>query len=230
MKLPGEIAFKDIRAIFIDLDGTLVDSLPALFQAYLNFLNAYGLQGSKQEFDQINGPSIKEGIELLKIRYDISDSIEMMMNKYKVFLGQIYTDESMIIHGAIHALKLFHKLQIPTFLVTSATAEMAHYALKAIGLGPQFHGVITGDKVAKGKPHPDIYQFAIKTAQVTPSQAIAIEDGMNGVNAALEAGVFAFRLNRNCSGIKWHKTWGEMESWKKITAVIQEWSSELSDV
>ena len=46
--------------IFFDLDGTLADSLPAMYQVYLNYLTDFGQNGSKEEFEELNGPSLVE--------------------------------------------------------------------------------------------------------------------------------------------------------------------------
>ena len=55
-----------IKGLLIDLDGTLVDSVPALFQVYKKFLAYYGKEGTKEEFISLIGPSIDEIVEILQ--------------------------------------------------------------------------------------------------------------------------------------------------------------------
>jgi beta-phosphoglucomutase-like phosphatase (HAD superfamily) len=49
--------------------------------------------------------------------------------------------------------------------------------------------VFAGDIVPKKKPAPDIYVFAQEHMQVSPSEALVIEDSRNGLLAAVGAGL-----------------------------------------
>ena len=71
-----------IKWIFFDLDGTLVNNLPALYRAYLDFLIDYGIKGNKREFEKLNGPSLTEIIDTLKQTYDLKESHNKLFEKY----------------------------------------------------------------------------------------------------------------------------------------------------
>ena len=43
--------------------------------------------------------------------------------------------------------------------------------------------------MGKGKPHPDIYLEAAKRLGVNPGECVAIEDSINGIVSAKEAGM-----------------------------------------
>ncbi len=49
--------------------------------------------------------------------------------------------------------------------------------------------VLAGDIVPKKKPAPDIYQLALERLQVSPQEALVIEDSRNGLLAAIGAGL-----------------------------------------
>ena len=53
--------------LFLDLDGTLADSLTALKNVYYSFLAAFGASGNEVEFQRLNGPPLGEIIERLRI-------------------------------------------------------------------------------------------------------------------------------------------------------------------
>ena len=65
-----ELAERALRAVFIDLDGTVLHTIPTLYDCYLKFLQGYGEIGSPEEFDRLNGPTLPEVILYLKERYD----------------------------------------------------------------------------------------------------------------------------------------------------------------
>ena len=71
-----------IEWVLVDLDGTLVDSIEDLFHVYLDFLNDFGINGTKNEFESINGPNLKEMIQILKNNHKIKTSKTILYDKY----------------------------------------------------------------------------------------------------------------------------------------------------
>jgi beta-phosphoglucomutase-like phosphatase (HAD superfamily) len=52
-----------------------------------------------------------------------------------------------------------------------------------------FATVVTGDRVAQGKPDPEAYLTAMAELGAEPGECVAIEDSVPGVRAAVAAGV-----------------------------------------
>lgn len=230
MKIQEEsAAAMDPKVVFIDLDGTLVDSLPKLYAIYLDFLKNFGIKGSKSEFNEINGPSLPEVIQILKSRYRLPDSSHLLTELYRSRISHVYDDQNIYIDGALETLSLLKKYNLKLILVTSATKELASLALKNPQLESVFDDIVTGDMVEKGKPNPEIYLLALKKSKLIATNAVVIEDSLHGVNAAMAAGIYTIRLNSKVSGVRWHKGWVELESWNKINSLFQVWCGELSD-
>ena len=57
------------------------------------------------------------------------------------------------------------------------------------GFGPLFDVIVTGDRVAHGKPAPDIYLRAAELLQLAPAECAGVEDSLNGVKAVRAAGM-----------------------------------------
>jgi HAD superfamily hydrolase (TIGR01509 family) len=212
---------KDLQAVFIDLDGTLVDSLPKLYGVYLEFLKKYEIEGSEREFDEINGPSLPEVLQILKARYQLPDTIHLLIKQYQGQINKLYEDESIVMEGAIETLTYLKKKHFKLTLVTSAAQEFARLALKTLQLDSIFDEIITGEMVHKGKPNPDIYLLALKKGNFKAENVIVIEDSMHGVKAALGAGIYPLRLNKKIDKSVWHEGWGELENWKQIQTLFQ---------
>jgi beta-phosphoglucomutase-like phosphatase (HAD superfamily) len=52
-----------------------------------------------------------------------------------------------------------------------------------------FDALACGEEVEQKKPAPDLFRLALERLQILPTQALAIEDSVNGLNSALSAGV-----------------------------------------
>lgn len=77
--------------------------------------------------------------------------------------------------------------------VASTSAEPSVRAILERAAGPEraarFDVVLAGDVVAHKKPAPDIYLLALERLQVSPAEALVIEDSRNGLLAATSAGL-----------------------------------------
>jgi beta-phosphoglucomutase-like phosphatase (HAD superfamily) len=67
-------------------------------------------------------------------------------------------------------------------------------ALLTTNLGPgamqRFAAVGAGDVVTRKKPAPDIYDYVLEKLKVSADESVAIEDSLNGLQAAKGAGIF----------------------------------------
>ncbi len=77
--------------------------------------------------------------------------------------------------------------------VTTTTSRSNLDALMRVhfraGWKQRFAAIINGEDVAEKKPHPEVYQKALKQVGVAPASVVAIEDSPDGVAAARRAGV-----------------------------------------
>lgn len=91
--------------------------------------------------------------------------------------------------GVRSLLSMLQENKIPCILVTSNGSRQARFLLERSGLLPFFQEIIGGESVAEGKPAPDIYLKALKITGADPEKTVVIEDSVQGVRAALDAGL-----------------------------------------
>lgn len=181
------------KAILIDMDGTLVDSHPVLMQVYFDFMKNMGVSGSKEEFQELVGPSMPEVVAILRQRYNIDLSVQDLVGRYHETLERVYTNQLKIFDGVKEFLSYVKSRGVKIALVTSATEHLAYKFLCSQGIDGFFNRVITPSE-GKGKPAPDIYLRALKALSIHPDEAIVIEDSPNGVQAAVSAGIHTFHI------------------------------------
>jgi HAD superfamily hydrolase (TIGR01509 family) len=80
-------------------------------------------------------------------------------------------------------------------IASSSSPDRLAACLDILGLADAFGpNVYSASLVARGKPHPDIFLHAAAQSGVTPADAIVIEDSVNGIRAAVHAGMTAIGL------------------------------------
>lgn len=97
------------------------------------------------------------------------------------------------VSGARDFIRRFAHL--PRCIASSSSIDRLELCLSLLELESTFgHHVYSGDMVARGKPHPDIFLFAAEKLGVDPSDCLVIEDSAGGIRGAVAAGMTAIGL------------------------------------
>lgn len=179
----------DIDTVLFDLDGTLVNSIGILQEVYFEFVAMHGAQGSMEEFNRLNGPSLKEIVEYLRTSYAIPLSAEEVMSAYMKLLQNTYSHHATPMDGAQDLLQSMQQRGLTLALVTSTPTLLVRCFTDRHDWNRFFKLIISGDQVSESKPSPAIYQLAVDELAVAKQRCIAIEDSVNGVKSASSAGL-----------------------------------------
>lgn len=189
-KLQTSLASKQPKALLIDMDGTIVDSLPMLFDAYRAFLHQFGQVGTSQEFLTLIGPSIPEIVVILKERYHLKGDLDTLLEGYQKGLLDTYRHHIQAFPQVREVLIYAKAMGFHLALVSSAEGEIVQACLEGLSLAPFFDVVVSKTPSLKSKPAPDLYLQALKSLGVDSDACIAIEDAKNGVLASTGANIF----------------------------------------
>ena len=184
---------KKYTDIFFDFDGTLIDSISTMYDAYGEVLKCFGKVGSKEEFNHLNGPSLHEIAKYFQENYSLKQSVEEILSIYEKVIGEKEKDLKPF-NGATELLDVLHKAGTSLHLVTSNQEKNCLPLLQSFGWLSFFSSKTFGEEVAKSKPHPEIYELALSKTNCTKSTVIVIEDSLNGVISAQKAGLKVCRV------------------------------------
>lgn len=177
------------KAVIFDCDGTLVDSMPAHFDAWCDALTLYGAGGVFKEdvFFAMGGRPTLDIVVELNDEYDLHlDPAAVAFAKREAFLKRLST-VTLIEEVAKFAEGLRGK--VPMAIATGGSRMVIEKTLKMVGISDWFDEVITAEDVAEGKPAPDIFLKAAKLLGVNPTDCLALEDAPAGILSAQRAGM-----------------------------------------
>ncbi|WP_288445155.1 sugar phosphatase [uncultured Pantoea sp.] len=179
------------RGFLFDLDGTLVDSLPAVNRAWSSWGARHGL-AAQQVLDYIHGkPAINS------LRHFMAGQSEAAIQAEFRWLEQLEAEDTagvQAIAGAHALLATLNALDIPWAIVTSGSIPVAHARHKAAGL-PLLEVFITAENIKFGKPNPEPYLLGAERLGLSAPKCVVVEDAPAGIIAGLEAGSAVVAVN-----------------------------------
>lgn len=174
---PGPFEGRVFDAVIFDLDGTLINSHPAMIRAYTRWGEEFGVD--LDVLPQLLGMPSARTAELL-LAPELVDRGAARIDE----LEATDTDGVIALPGALDALEL---LGARAAIGTSCTERLMTARVAAAGL-PQPAVVVTRDHVENGKPAPDTFLRAAELLGAPADRTLVVEDAPAGVAAARAAG------------------------------------------
>ena len=178
---------KPYSALIFDCDGTLADTMPGHFTAWVETLRAGGGDISEEQFYSLAGVPSAAIIALLNKQHGYTlDIQETLHAKEKMYVEGLHDIREIT---AVADIARAHAGKVPMAVASGGLRSVVHATLDAIGLRSLFDAIVTADDVAHGKPAPDIFLKAAELLGVAPKDCIVYEDGDPGIVAAQAAGM-----------------------------------------
>jgi sugar-phosphatase len=166
-----------------DLDGTLVNSKPAVERAWIKL--AQEAQIPLEKMVGLHGIPAEQSLRML-LADRTEDEIKTWVERIE-YLESSDTDGVIAIPGAKNLLHELNTRSIPWTIVTSCTIRLALSRVKAAGIEMPEHSVTFND-VKLGKPHPEPFILGAERIGLEPNQCWVIEDAPAGVKSGKLAG------------------------------------------
>ncbi len=176
-------------AVIFDCDGTLVDSMPAHFDAWCEALSIYGAGNIFKEdvFFAMGGRPTMDIVVELNDEYNLHlDPTAVAFAKREAFLKRL---GSVTLINEVAAFAESLRGKMPMAIATGGSRMVIEKTLKIVGISDWFDEVVTADDVEEGKPAPDIFLKAAKLLGVNPEKCLVLEDAPAGILAAQRAGM-----------------------------------------
>ena len=178
----------DIDLMIFDCDGVLVDSEVLAARIDAELISAAGYAISAEQVSERYA-----GLTFQQILFEIEKLSSVPMSASMLTRADAMIDKALktvkMIDGAPAAIAAFGA---KTCICSNSTSARLEISLGVTGLKGAFGKRIfsaleVGTK--KGKPAPDVFEFAAKQFNADPSRTFVIEDSVHGVHGARAAGM-----------------------------------------
>lgn len=181
-----------IRSVTIDLDGTLLDTVPDLAAAANAMLREMG----RPEYPIATiAAFIGRGIPKLVARC-LPDLDDAAVEQAQAIFRRHYAIEngrrSRLFPGVLEGLQAFRAAGLPLAVITNKAAAFTEPLLVATKLGIWFNFAVSGDSLPEKKPHPLPLLHACQRMGTLPAENLHIGDSRHDAAAARAAGCPVF--------------------------------------
>ena len=181
---------ESIRAVILDLDGTLLDTAPEIVLAMDRTLDELGLPRlPAREIERMIGKGVPKLVERALARSGARgvDHAGAVL-RFEAHYEQTVATIAVPYPGVTLGLELMDDQGLALSVVTNKPRFFTRQLIERAGIAQFFRAVVTGDDGMAKKPAPDMLLAACKAMESAPAQTLMIGDSDNDVAAARAAG------------------------------------------
>jgi beta-phosphoglucomutase-like phosphatase (HAD superfamily) len=182
-------------AFIFDMDGTMVDSMPAHARSWTDFAQRHGVTMSSDEI--LRRTTGRTGVECIRILLgdDTTDerALELIAEKEAVY-RELFEPEFREVAGFNEFAGQARGRGLKIAVATAGDQHNIAFVLRNLKMPEAPQAIVGGDEGLPGKPEPALFLEAARRIGVAPEDCIVFEDAPFGIEAARRAGMRAVAI------------------------------------
>ena len=178
-----------IRGQLFHLDGVLVNNTQAHVKAFEIFCERYGVEDWQHKLQTAFGMGNDDIMRLILPEEIIREKgMKALGEEKEAIYREVYAPEIRPVRGLVELLEELRRRGIRCAVGSSGCRENVDFVLSNCGITDYFSCIVSGDRVTRCKPDPEIYLLAAEGLHLPSAECLVFEDARVGITAARRAG------------------------------------------
>lgn len=177
-----------MKAILFDMDGTLLDSQRAWYEAEMGYLRDRGVDESDVDYELLLTAGTQGVVEYLNDRLQLDLDAEALRQAALDAMEHFYATSVMPKEGVREMLDVLQGLGIPMVIGSATPKELCELALDTTKLRSYFSFVLSSSAINIDKSSTRFFSTAAERLGVRPEEVVVFDDALLAIRAAREAG------------------------------------------
>lgn len=179
-------SFQPLKAVIWDMDGVLIDSLPAHVEAWRPILKRYGYDYTYEQMTPFFGMTDVNVLRTISSsRFTERELVSLAQEKECIYQDLIGT-KLQLLPGVVAWLENFRSAGLKQAVASSSTVKSISIIMDALHLKSYFNAIVSGEG-GPSKPDPLVFLRAAEQIGALPNECLVVEDAVVGVLAAKAA-------------------------------------------
>ena len=178
----------NIDGAILDLDGTLLDSMPIWDTVGEDYLRSRGIAPRPELNEKLKTMSLQQAVRCFQSEYGLTDSEEAILAGINGLIEDFYLFTAPLKEGVPVFLESLRQRGVKLCIATATERYLVEGALYRNGVLAYFNEIFTCGAVGHGKDEPQIYEAALRFLGTPQDTTWVFEDMLYAVRTAKAAG------------------------------------------